>query len=114
MIEEFISGDELRVIVNAIKIKDLDYQKWLEKLATIINKKRVPKNWDDNDLADFKQKIILIANEVKRLEFIYAQTKGTKFIVNFDNDLKDIMQKIKKLTKFQKLMIVSSIKENIA
>jgi len=77
-VEEFISTDEIKIITNAIKTESLPYERWLEKIATVINSKNVPKNWSDYDLAEFKQKIILIGYEIKRLQIISYMKTCTK------------------------------------
>ncbi len=77
-IEEFISADEIKIITNSIKTENLPYERWLEKLATVVNGKNIPKNWSDYDLAEFKQKIILIGYEIKRLQIIFYMKTYTK------------------------------------
>lgn len=108
-IEEFISDDELKIIANNIKIENLTYERWIERLATVVNKKNVPKNWSDNDLADFKQKIIWISSEVKRLDLLAAKSKGVKISFNLDDELKALLKKINNLPQMKRLALVNFI-----
>ena len=110
-IEEFISDDELKIIANNIKIENLSYERWIERVATVINKRNVPKNWSDNDLADFKKKVMSTRNEIKSLELLHAQSKGLKVSLNIDNELKKLLDKINSLPQIQRLMLVSCIEK---
>ena len=68
--------------------RGLPYDKWLEKIATFVNKSRIPKDWSDTDLVDFNVKIAQFARKIKNLEPIAMDIKKSSF--NFDNDLTPI------------------------
>ncbi|MFA6989820.1 MAG: hypothetical protein WC197_07105 [Candidatus Gastranaerophilaceae bacterium] len=111
-VEEFISDDELKIISNNMKIENLTYERWIERFATVVNKKNVPKNWSDNDLADFKQKVVWISNEIKRLELLHSQSKGLKISFKFNDELKALLNKINTLPQVQRLALVNCIEVN--
>ena len=91
-----------------------DYERWLERLATVINKKNVPKNWSDNDLADYKQKILTLASEIKRLEIISSQSDGKVPDIKVDGELKSVIDKINSFSTLQKLFLMNVLKKDVA
>ncbi len=101
---EYISNDELKIFANNILIDDLPYNRWLERVATVVNKKRVPKDWCDNDLADFKQKIKEIAIKTQGLENLTGKNS-----IDFDKVLNSVYKAVKKLSKPQQLALVREI-----
>lgn len=55
-IKEFIGEKELKVLFNTVIDVNIPEELWLNRIATLINKLRVPKDWSDEDFADFKLK----------------------------------------------------------
>ena len=55
-IKEFINDKELKVLFNTISDLNVSDELWINRIATFINKSRVPKDWSDEDFADFKLK----------------------------------------------------------
>lgn len=113
-IEEFISDDELKIIANNIKIEKLNFMRWIERLATVVNKKNVPKNWSDNDLADYKQKIIQISEAIKYLEITVSKGKLTEVPLEVDEEISSVMNTLKNFPALKKLMIINLLKGNIS
>lgn len=56
-VEEFIGAKELKTLYANITNMDAGDSLWIERIATFINKSRVPKDWTDEDVADYKVKI---------------------------------------------------------
>lgn len=67
-VEEFIGEKELRILFNNVTEKDADNILWINRIATFINKSRVPKDWTDEDVADFKIKVKDLALKFYTLE----------------------------------------------
>ncbi len=103
-VEEFVSDDEIKTAINSIKIIDLPHNRWLERVATVINRKNVPKNWSDNDLADFKRKILLISSEIKKL----------KSLSGLQDELEFILELVNRLPGAKKLTLINILKEKTA
>ena len=78
--------------------RGLPYDKWLEKIATFVNKSRIPKDWSDTDLVDFNVKIAQFARKIKNLEPIAMDIKKSSF--NFDNNLTPIRFSMNTPNKF--------------
>ena len=55
-VKDFIGDKELKVLLNCVIETDVSDDLWVNRLATFINKFRVPKDWSDEDYADFKVK----------------------------------------------------------
>ena len=67
-IEEYIGEKELRILFNNVTEKDADDNLWINRIATFINKSRVPKDWSDEDVADFRVKVKDLALKFYTLE----------------------------------------------
>jgi hypothetical protein len=105
-VQEFLSDNELKILHNNNKELSSSNTLWIERIATFINKSRVPKDWSDNDLADFKIKIKELALKFTTIE----ATAGAKNI-KLDETLKKILNQISKLSKPQKMVLVREIVE---
>lgn len=67
-IEEYIGEKELKILFNNVVEKEADDTLWINRIATFINKSRVPKDWSDEDVADFKVKVKDLALRFYTLE----------------------------------------------
>ena len=67
-IEEYIGEKELKILFNNVVEKEADDILWINRIATFINKSRVPKDWSDEDVADFKVKVKDLALRFYTLE----------------------------------------------
>ena len=80
-IEEYIGEKELKILFNNIVEKETDDILWINRIAAFINKSRVPKDWTDEDVADFKVKVKDLALKFYTLEATvgtvnYGQSKS--------------------------------------
>src|SRR5574344_1514148 len=67
-VQEFLSDNELKILHNNVKELNSSDTLWIERIATFINKSRVPKDWSDNDVADFKIKVKELALKFTTIE----------------------------------------------
>jgi len=79
---------------------------WIERIATFINKSRVPKDWSDNDVADFKIK-------VKELALKFTTIEATACIDFSEKELSKEFQKLLKevlnLNKSEKYLLMKKV-----
>ena len=55
--KEYLNNKELKILFNTIVDTNVSDVLWVNRIATFINKSRVPKDWTDEDFADFKLQI---------------------------------------------------------
>lgn len=75
-IEEYIGEKELKILFNNVVEKEADDILWINRIATFINKLRVPKDWSDEDVADFKVKVKDLALKFYTLEATVGTTSN--------------------------------------
>ena len=138
IVKSLISDNELKIFANNLQEGSLPYDKWLERIATFVNKVRIPKDWDDNDVSAFKVKVIQSAKILKNLEPIALDLNGMNFEENqlpvrlsitvlneldrervffirkdelgkMDNPIKSLIGKISKLTENQRLLLLTNL-----
>ena len=74
---------------------------WIERIAAYINKSRVPKDWSDEDTADFKVKIKEMA---LKFEVIEAAVGAEN--ININANLSSILDSFLKLTKSEQFVLL--------
>ena len=67
-VEEFIGDSELKVLFSNITNDNVPDKFWIERIATFTNKTRVPKDWTDEDVANYKVRIKELALKFAVLE----------------------------------------------
>ena len=103
-VKEFLNSSEFRILYNTLKSSSKsDDLKKIEKIATFINGKLVPKDWTDDNIADFKLKIANLAAKFKIIEASAGISEMP------DAKTEKLINQIKKLTENQKLLILQSI-----
>jgi hypothetical protein len=103
-VQEFLSDNELKILHNNIKELNSTDTLWIERIATFINKSRVPKDWSDNDVADFKIKVKELALKFTTIE---ATAGGSK--IKIDTTTAKLLSQILKLSKPQKMVLVRAV-----
>ena len=103
-VQEFLSDNELKILHNNVKELNSSDTLWIERIATFINKSRVPKDWTDNDVADFKIKVKELALTLTTIE---ATAGGSN--AKIDNTTTKLLNQILKLSKPQKMVLVREI-----
>ncbi len=72
-IKEFLNEKELKILLNTVSETNVSEDLWVNRIATFINQARVPKDWSDEDFADFKVK----TKELALKFFVLESTLGT-------------------------------------
>ena len=72
-IKEYIGEKELKILLNNVIEINVQDELWVNRIATFINKSRVPKDWNDEDYCDFKVK----TKELALSFFVLESTIGT-------------------------------------
>ena len=103
-VEEFIGEKELKILFNNVVEKDADDILWINRIATFINKSRVPKDWSDEDVADFKVKVKDLALKFYTIE----ATVGTSEI-GISKSFEKVLKQLLELTKPEQNVIVRRI-----
>ena len=106
-IEEFLGEKELRILFNNVIEKESDDELWINRIATFINKSRVPKDWSDEDIADFKVKVKDLALNFYSIEATVGTTKK-----GLNQTLEKIINKILELSKDEQKVIMYQILNN--
>ena len=68
LIKDFLNEKELKTLFNNVIEIQVPEELWVNRIATFINKSRVPKDWNDEDHADFKIKTKELALKFSVLE----------------------------------------------
>ena len=103
-ISEYISEKDLRILFNNICESAENDSLWINRIATFVNKTRVPKDWYDDDIADYKLKIKELALRFHTIEATVIE-KG----IMVDDEIRKILKEINKLSKSQKLTILRKV-----
>lgn len=103
-VNEYLSDNELKILYNNVKELNSSDTLWIERIATFINKLRVPKDWSDNDVADFKIKVKELA-----LNFTTIEATAGESNTKIDNTTAKLLSQVLKLSKPQKMVLVREI-----
>jgi hypothetical protein len=90
-----------KVLYNNIIEINVSDDLWINRIATFINKSRVPKDWSDKDFSDFKIKIKELALKIAIVETTigsYDYPKSKKY--------NELFEKLKTLSKPEQLMFL--------
>lgn len=107
-IEDFLNEKELKILYNNVVDINVPEELWINRVATFINKSRVPKDWSDEDYADFKIKTKELALKFEVLESTLGTSKKalTKKYYSF---LKSFLN----LTKSEQMIFLREVINNI-
>lgn len=75
-VKDYIGSKDLKVLMNNVVEIDVDENLWTNRIATFVNKFRVPKDWNDEDFADFKLKIKELALKFFVIESIVGESEN--------------------------------------
>ncbi len=104
LVEDYLNDKKLKVLYRNIKEDTVGDDLWIERIATFINGSRVPKDWTDEDVADFKIKLKELANS-----FLIIESTAGIAEIKFDKTMQDILSKLLKLSKNKQLLIAKKI-----
>lgn len=105
-IKEYIGESELKILFNNITTQDVSDELWVKRIATFVNKSRVPKDWNDDDIADFKLKVKDLAFRF----FIIESTLGSTNCCD-EKKLTPLLNKFNKLDEIEKKVILRKFAE---
>ncbi len=103
-VEEYIGEKELKILFNNVTEKNADEILWINRIATFINKSRVPKDWSDEDVADFKVKVKDLALKFYAIE----ATVGTVETV-VSKDVEKVLKQLQALSKVEQSIILRRV-----
>ena len=106
-IKDFINEKELKVLLNSVVETNVSDDLWIKRIATFINKSRVPKDWSDEDYADFKIK----TKELALKFFVLEATVGTSE-KSVTKNYYSVLNKFLKLTKQEQLILLRNVVNN--
>lgn len=95
-VKEFFTNSAFSVILEFLDDDNNTDKRFIEKFAAYINKKRVPKDWCDIDVADFKLNVKDIA-----YKFILIESSAKSTLDKPDLKVQKIIDEIKRLNKIQ-------------
>lgn len=100
-VQEFIGEKDLKILFNNVTEISVDDNLWINRIATFINKSRVPKDWSDEDFADFKVK----TKELALKFFILESVVGTEEFTTSKN-YHSVLKSFLKLTKAEQIIFL--------
>ncbi len=103
-IQEFIGEKELKILFTNVVEKEADDILWINRIATFINKSRVPKDWNDEDVADFKVKVKDLALKFYTLEATVGTTQ-----VGISKNFEKVLKQLQELSQAEQCVIMHKI-----
>lgn len=103
-VKDFLNEKELKVLFNNVVEIDLDDDLWINRIATFINKSRVPKDWSDEDYADFKIK----TKELSLKFFVIESTVGADESAVSEN-YHSVLNSFLNLTKPEQMILLRKV-----
>ena len=101
-VEDFLGDRELKILHKNIQEAASSNQQWMERIATVVNKSRVPKDWSDEDVADFKFKIAELSMKFLGIETIAS----SNCVLLKDRRVEEILKKIENLSSIQRMAVL--------
>lgn len=103
-IREFIGENELKILLNNVIDTNVNEDLWINRIATFINKSRVPKDWSDEDFADFKVK----TKELALKFFVIEATVGTSDCA-ISKNYHSVLNSFLNLTKQEQMILLRKV-----
>lgn len=100
-VKEYIGENELKILFNNVIENNVDENLWINRIATFINQFRVPKDWSDEDYANFKLKTKALALKF----FVLETTLGTNDCM-LSKKYKTVFNNFKKLSKQEQIFLL--------
>ena len=104
LIKDYINEKELKVLFNNIVEINISEDLWTNRIATYINKFRVPKDWSDEDYASFKIK----AKELALKVFVIESTIGS-YNANTSKNYFSLLNRYKNLSQSEKMIFLREV-----
>ena len=90
--------------MNNVTETDVSDDLWINRIATFINKSRVPKDWSDEDLADFKIK----TKELALKFFVIESTVGVSE-KSVGKKYEKVLKEYLELAKHEQLILLKKV-----
>ena len=103
-VEEYIGEKELKILFNSVTEKEADDILWINRIATFINKSRVPKDWSDEDVADFKVKVKELA-----LRFYAIEATVGNVEARVSKKVEGVLKQLLALSKAEQSIILRKV-----
>ena len=103
-IKEYLGNKELKILMNNVIETDVSDDLWINRIATFINKSRVPKDWSDEDLADFKIK----TKELALKFFVIESTVGVSE-KSVGKKYEKVLKEYLELAKHEQLILLKNV-----
>lgn len=103
-VKEYLGDSDLKILHNNINEAQSTDNLWIERIATFVNKSRVPKDWSDSDVADFKVKVKEFALKFQTIEATVGASE-----VHLDSTMTTLIGQLLKLNKPQQIAIVKKV-----
>lgn len=104
IIEDYLNNKRLKILCRNIKDNTYDDDLWIERIATYINGTKVPKDWTDENVADFKIKLKALADS-----FLIIESTAGISEIKFNKAMQDVLSQLLKLSKNKQLLIAKKI-----
>ena len=104
VLNEYLGDSELKIFYKNVVDTEEDDNLWFRRIATFINKYRVPKDWFDSDVADYKVKIKELALKINAIESIVDSLN-----CQMSDSFKRLLDDIEKLSKPEKNILLKKI-----
>ena len=103
-VKEYIGENDLKILSNSVIENESDDQLWVNRIATFIHKLRVPKDWNDEDLADFKIK----TKELALKFFVIESTVGISE-KSVGKKYEQVLKEYLKLARHEQLILMKKV-----
>lgn len=102
-LREYISDDDLKAIYYNLKKAVTSENRWVERIATIINGAKVPQDWNDKDLSQFKLKIKELSAQLDILECTVGEDE------HLDQGMSNVLNLMLQLPKSKQRAIIRRV-----
>ena len=100
-VEEYLYEKNLKVLSKNVIEKNSTDDLWIERIATFINGKRVPKDWSDDDVAEYKLKIKEYAQK-----FLTIEATAGFGDYKMDITMQDVLSQLLNLEKSKQMAVI--------
>lgn len=104
VIEEYLNDKNLKILSKNIREENASDDLWIERIATFINKAKVPRDWTDEDVADFKVKLKEYCDKFLLLEATAGQSE-----VKLDNAMQQALTQLLNLEKSKQIAVIRKV-----
>lgn len=104
VIEEYLNDKNLKILSKNIREENASDDLWIERIATFINGAKVPKDWTDIDVADFKVRLKGYSDKFLLLEATAGQSE-----VKLDKAMQQALTQLLNLEKSKQIAVIRKV-----